>query len=101
LIGFKLDQGLSLIEATKNVCAEKLIGTWGLVAARKDDPTKMVLASHGSHMFVGWDFNSIYVASDELAFARYTTNYYRLNEGEMVELDLANKNDFFRNYSEK
>jgi len=49
-----------------------LIGTWGIVAMDCENPHQMLVARHGSPLLIGFDDNNIYVASERIAFEKYT-----------------------------
>lgn len=74
---------------------ENLKGTWGLVAIDRQQPKKMLVARHGSPLLVGFDEESIYVASERIAFEKYTQNYIVLEDGEAMLLDLDKRQQFF------
>jgi len=48
----------------------------------------MLVARHGSPLLIGFDEESIYVASERIAFEKYTQNYISLDDGEAILLDL-------------
>lgn len=57
----------------------------------REDPDKIVVARNGSPILVGLHEDSIFVASEKIAFEKYTENYIIVNEGEVLELSLENR----------
>ena len=70
---------------------ENLRGTWGLVALDRTRPDQMLVARHGSPLLIGFDEDSLYVASERIAFEKYTQNYIVLEDGEALLLDLSKR----------
>lgn len=58
-------------------------GSWGLCVMCADTPGKLVVASHGSPMAIGVADDRTFVASETLAFNRYTKNFISMNDGEI------------------
>jgi len=56
----------------------------------------MLVARNGSPLLVGLHKDSIYVASERVAFEKYTQNYISLEDGEVILLDLKNRNEFYK-----
>ena len=89
LIGWHLDEGYPLIEATK-LALSRLKGTWGIALASKSEPDKIIVARQGSPMIIGIGDRKLFAASEISAFAHYTRDYISLEDGELVVLDLNN-----------
>jgi len=70
------------------VINEKIHGQWGLVVICKDEPKKIVVARKGSPILIGLSNEAIFVASEKIAFEKYTSQYFDVQEGEIIELDL-------------
>jgi len=63
---------LDLLQAAMKAMNNNLIGTWGIVAMDCENPHQMLVARHGSPLLIGFDDNNIYVASERIAFEKYT-----------------------------
>jgi len=92
---------LSFFDAVKKTLDEKIKGTWGLVIMHKDEPEKLIVCRNGSPILIGFSQNAIYVASESVAFEKYTSNYIKLEDKEIVYIDLKNKQDFYKNIKER
>ncbi|CAM9112701.1 unnamed protein product [Phaeothamnion confervicola] len=90
LVGRELDRapGASLKDAT-NRALQKCDGTWGLAVLHKDRPQEIVVACNGSPMVIGLGQDKIYVASETLAFSRYTKNFIAMKDGEIGVISAA------------
>ena len=53
------------------------------------------MARHGSPLLVGFDDDSVFIASERIAFEKYTQNYIILDDGEAMLLDLDKRQEFF------
>ncbi len=95
-IGLYLDEGLSLLQATQKTLNDKLSGTWALVIVDKSNPEIMLVSKNGSNVLIGLNPEAIFVASDKLVFSKYTNNYIPMRDGELIELDLKKRHDFFK-----
>lgn len=63
----------------------------------REDPDKIIVARNGSPILVGLHPDSIFVASEKIAFEKYTENFITVNEGEVLELSLENRKNFYKN----
>jgi len=54
-----------------------------------------VVARNGSPITIGLHEETIYIASERLAFERYTNHYVNLNDGEIILLDIENRKNFY------
>jgi glucosamine--fructose-6-phosphate aminotransferase (isomerizing) len=61
----------------------------------------MVVARNGSPILVGLHEDSIYIASERIAFEKYTSNFITLNDGEMILLDLENRQQLYKSVKER
>ena len=50
--------------AVKRTLAEKIVGTWGLLVIRKDEPHKIMMSRNRSPILVGLHHEAIFVASE-------------------------------------
>jgi glucosamine--fructose-6-phosphate aminotransferase (isomerizing) len=55
----------------------------------------MLIARNGSPLLVGLHETGIFIASERVAFEKYTTNYVALEDGEVHLLDLTNRKQFY------
>lgn len=58
------------------------------------EPKKMVVARKGSPILIGISNDSIFVASEKIAFEKYTSQYFDVEEGEIIEIDLEKRFEF-------
>lgn len=88
LIGHYYSQqdSISVKEATEKAL-NRCMGTWGICVLCSDEPDELVVACHGSSLFIGLGDDRIYVASEVGAFSKYTKNYIAMNDGEIGVLD--------------
>jgi len=77
---------ISVKEATEKAL-RRCIGTWGLCVLCSDEPDELVVACHGSPLYIGLGDDRIYVASEVNAFSRFTKNYIAMKDGEIGVLD--------------
>lgn len=91
-----MDQGLNLLQATQKALNDNVTGTWALVIVDKSNPEVMVASKNGSTMLIGLNPEAIFVASDKTAFSKYTSNYIPLKDGEIIELDLKKRAEFYK-----
>ncbi|KAM3135541.1 hypothetical protein pb186bvf_012397 [Paramecium bursaria] len=94
LIGYQLRQGSELLGAVEQVL-ERLHGQWGLAIIDKKNPETMIVCRQGSPILVGYNQNSIFVASEKIAFEKYTQNYIQLQDGEVMQLKISERNSLF------
>ena len=66
--------GNSFIDAVE-LTLKKLLGQWGLVIIDKKNPDEMIVCRQGSPILVGYNDDSIFAASEKVAFERYTQTY--------------------------
>lgn len=91
-----LDEGLNLLQATQKALNDKVSGTWALVVVDKSNPEVMVASKNGSIMLIGLNPEAIFVGSDKTVFSKYTSNYLPLKDGEIIELDLKKRAEFYK-----
>lgn len=85
--------GKCFIDAVELTIA-KLHGQWGLVIIDKKNPDEMIVCRQGSPILVGYNNDSIFVASEKVAFERYTQTYISLKHGEVMQLKLSERSHF-------
>ena len=56
----------------------------------------MVASRNGSTMLIGLNPEAIFVGSDKTVFSKYTSNYIPLKDGEIIELDLKKRAEFYK-----
>lgn len=52
----------------------------------------MVVSRFGSPILIGLHEDSIFIASEKIAFEKYTENYICMKDDETIELNLKNRN---------
>jgi glucosamine--fructose-6-phosphate aminotransferase (isomerizing) len=57
----------------------------------------LVVARYGSPVLIGLHDEIILIASEKIAFEKYTSNYVSLQDLEIKELDLKGAKNHFRN----
>lgn len=87
LIGSLLDEGLQLIHAIEHAVA-LLEGTWGLVVLSAQHPQSIFCVRKGSPLVIGIGHESLFIASESVAFQAYTKKIVRLRENECLEVAL-------------
>lgn len=80
----------SLKEATRQAL-ERCDGTWGLCILCADAPDELVVACHGSSLYIGLGDDRMYVASEISAFSKYTKNFISMRDGEIGVLEADGK----------
>lgn len=85
-----------MFDAVKNIVETKIEGQWGLVCMDRNEPNKLVCARNGSPILIGLHEDSIFVASEKIAFEKYTDNFISMRDGEVIELDLNHRREFYR-----
>lgn len=95
-IGLHLDEGMNLLQATQKTLNDDVTGTWALVVVDKSNPEIMVVSKNGSAMLIGLNPEAIFVSSDKIVFSKYTNNYIPLRDGELIELDLKKRSEFYK-----
>lgn len=96
-IGLYLDEGLSLLEATKNALQNKIRGTWGIVVIKRDEPDKIVVSRCGSPIVMAMTSDSVLVGSESIVFQNYTNRFMRLDDNEILEINVNNIDQFQMN----
>ncbi|KAL4468899.1 hypothetical protein ABPG72_009169 [Tetrahymena utriculariae] len=97
----KNDESLTTFKAVKRVIENKLQGQWGLVIIDKCHPESLIVARNGSPILIGIATDAIYVASEKIAFEKYTSNYILLQDGELMEFNLKNMSEFYKNNKDR
>lgn len=46
-------------------------------------------------MLIGLHDDAIFIGSEKIAFEKYTSNYISLNDGEVIELELKDRHNFY------
>lgn len=95
VIGQYLEKGSNLLEAVKLTIENKIRGKWGLVVIDRNDRKKIVVARNGSPILIGLHQDCIIIASERIAFEKYTENFIEIKDHELMEIDLEKRNDFW------
>lgn len=64
-------------------------------------PESMIVARSGSPILIGLATDAIYVASEKIAFEKYTSNYIQMADGELIELNIKNITEFYKNHKDR
>lgn len=83
------------MEAVKHTIENDLHGKWGLVVIDREDNKKIIVARNGSPILIGLHQDFIIVASERIAFEKYTENFIEIKDHELMEIDLDKRNDFW------
>jgi len=89
MIGYYLDQGLSVENAISNT-VERLLGTWALTIIHKDFPNRIWVTRNGSPLLLGIENDYVIVASEQIAFANNIKKYIILNNNDLIEISKEN-----------
>lgn len=63
----------------------------------RENPESLVVARNGSPILIGMTSDTVYVASEKIAFEKYTANYITMKDGELIEININNINEFYKN----
>lgn len=83
------------LKTIKTVC-KKLVGTYALAIINLDSPQQIFVAKNGSPLYVAFEKNGGFVASDPICFSGYSNKYFSLGDGEFASIS-DNKIRFFDN----
>ena len=61
-----------------------LEGSWAIAATVSSEPHSLYLSKNGSPLLVGYNSHSVYVASESLAFQKYTSKWLLIKDGETL-----------------
>lgn len=87
LIESFLDKGLDITEAIHEAVA-CLKGTWALVILHRNYPNSMWAVRNGSPLLLGTNTQCVMLASESIAFQRYTNQYIVLKDHIVLEIKL-------------
>jgi len=90
LIGYYLDNGLSMTEAVQKTVNE-LKGTWALLIIHREHPNKVWITRNGSPLLLGIEDDFVMIASEQIAFHNYIKQYIVLNNHDLIEVSLNDK----------
>ena len=90
LIGYYLDQQFSMVSAIENT-VKRLQGTWALLMIYLDEPHKLWATRNGSPILLGLEDSYVFIVSEQIAFQNLIKNYVVLNNNDIVEISLVNK----------
>ena len=89
IIGYYYNTKKLSIKESISISLEKHVrGTYALVIMCKDCPDKLFCVRNGSPILVGVGKDFFIVASDSYAFQKYTQDYFKLEDQNIVELSL-------------
>lgn len=92
LIGYYYNyKGLDFKEAVSKTLNSHIVGSYALAIINCDKPDKLIVARSGSPLLVGTGKDFFIVSSDVAAFQKWTNNYFNIENGDIVELDLSMK----------
>ena len=81
---------LDFFDTVKDALKE-VVGAYGIIVMKKDEPERLIAARHGSPLILGLGENEKFIASDPSAIMEYSRNILYLDDGEIVEV---NKNNY-------
>jgi glucosamine--fructose-6-phosphate aminotransferase (isomerizing) len=84
-----------------NKLQDYLVGQWGLVVINKKKPDEICVATNGSPILIGFAPNGIYVASETIAFEKYTKDYVETKNGEIYTLCLETASELKKSLEQK
>ena len=83
----RMRDGLDLLEAVKATVAV-LEGAYAIGVVSADQPNRLIGARHGSPLVVGIGERCAYIASDMSALVAHTRDFYVLENGDIVDINL-------------
>lgn len=86
LIGMYYSEGNSFKDSVKFTLERHIVGTYALVIMNKDEPNKIIACRNGSPLLVGVGKDFYIVSSDSYAFQRYTNDYFKVDNQDIIEL---------------
>src|SRR5438132_9694320 len=87
LVHSNLQAGATLFDAVKKSVVE-LIGAYAIAVVSESDPTRLVVARHGSPLLLGLGEGENFAASDTSALIQVTQRVVYLEDGDCAELTL-------------
>ena len=91
LIGMYYKEGNSFSDSVKFTLEKHLVGTFALVIMNLDFPNKLICARSGSPLLIGIGKDFYIVSSDCYAFQKYTSDYFKIDNQDIIELDWKSK----------
>lgn len=91
LIGLYYSQGNTFKESVKLTLDKHITGTYALAIMNKDEPDKLIAARNGSPLLVGVGEDFYIISSDSYSFQRYTTDYFKVDNQDIIELTSESK----------
>ena len=86
LIGYIFKtKNLSFFDTVK-VALKEVVGAYGIIVMKNDEPNKLIAARHGSPLILGLAENEKFIASDPSAILEHTRNILYLDDDEIVEI---------------
>jgi len=76
---------LSFFDTVK-VALQEVIGAYGIIVMKNDEPDKLIAARHGSPLILGLNDDEKFIASDPSAILEHTRNILYLDDDEIVEV---------------
>jgi glucosamine--fructose-6-phosphate aminotransferase (isomerizing) len=86
LVTHYLERGSEPVQAVRRA-VEELRGSYALALLFKEHSDRMVVTRKGSPLVVGHSHDSVYVASDALAFGSQVRSLVYLEDGDVAEID--------------
>lgn len=77
--------GTDLFQSVK-LTADKLDGSYGMVALDREDPSQIVVARSGSPLVIGLGIGENFIASDQMALLPVTRRFIFLEEGDVAKI---------------
>jgi len=90
LIYYYSTTGLNFEDSVKEAVS-KLEGTWGIVVLDRYNPDTIIACRHGSPILLGISDDEVFIASEAVAFQKYTNQYISLNNDEISIITYKDK----------
>ncbi len=79
-------QKLDFFNTVKNALKE-VVGAYGIIVMKNDEPDKLIAARHGSPLILGLGDKEQFIASDPSAIIEFSRNILFLDDGEIIEVN--------------
>lgn len=88
LIGMYYNEGNSFKDSVRLTLEKHIVGTYALLIINKEHPDSLIAARNGSPLLVGVGKDFYIVSSDSYSFQKYTQDYFKIENQDIIELNL-------------